>query len=374
MFCVEFIGNLVAMESYTGAQRAFCVRAYYQNNNSIITARRLYRAQFNLRDINLSPSANVIRKWIKTFEATGSTMKGSSPGRPREVRVPDVIQEAHESARQDSSLSLRKRSQALNIKKSTLHLILKKDLHLRAYKIQLVQELKPSDYEQRLNFVQEMLARFATFDNILFSDEANFHLNGHVNKQNCRYWSQVNPRHKHMRPLHSPKVVVWAAMSAKGIIGPYFFEDGRGHALTVNTDRYCDMIRTFLAPSLQEFSGYNSATFFQQDGARCHTTDRSIGALNELFPGKLMSLRGNIKWPPRSPDLSPLDYFLWGYLKSKVYKNKPTTLTQLKTNIVSEIGTLTNILCKRVVGNLRSRLEECQSRNGRHLDNIIFGF
>lgn len=107
-------------------------------------------------------------------------------------------------------------------KKSSLYLFLKKYLHLKAYKIQLVRILKDTDYANRLNFAKKMLQRLNNFNNILFSDEANFHLNCHVNTQNCRYWAVENPRRKHERPLHSPKFVVWAAMSAKGIIGLYF--------------------------------------------------------------------------------------------------------------------------------------------------------
>ena len=149
-------------------------------------------------------------------------------------------------------------------------------------------------------------------------------MNGHVNKQICRYWSLNNPKQKHERPLHSPKVIVWAAMSAKGIIGPYFHEDRRGRAVTVNSDRYCEMLRNFLASELQEFNGFNSGTWFQQDGATCHTPDQSREAVNELFPNKVISRRGNINWPPRSPDLSPLDYFCGATSRAKY-----TTLNQL---------------------------------------------
>ncbi|KAL0879455.1 hypothetical protein ABMA27_003206 [Loxostege sticticalis] len=273
-------------------------------------------------------------------------------GRLRSVRDEETIRDVEASVRRNPSLSIRKRSQSLNL--SPLHLILKKDFHLTAYKIQLVQELKDTDYANRLNFANEMLRRFNNFENILFSDEANFHLNGHVNKQNCRYWAKENPRRKHERPLHSPKVVVWAAMSARGIIGPYFHEDRRGRPLNVNSDRYCDMLRNFL------------------DGATCHTSNQAMEAVNELFPNKVISPRGNINWPPRSPDLSPLDYFLWGYLKSKVYEDNPRNLTQLKQNISSEMAAISRALCQRVIANLRSRLEECQQRNGHHLDNIIF--
>ena len=63
------------------------------------------------------------------------------------------------------------------------------------------------------------------------SDEAHF-LSGAVNKQNCRYWAENNPRELHQRPLHSPKVTVWYAVSKFGVIGPYFFEeDGRPKTL-----------------------------------------------------------------------------------------------------------------------------------------------
>ena len=357
------------MEQYSGTHRAFCVRAYYRNSDSIVTAQRLYRAEYRTRH---ALSDDSIRKWIRMFENTGATVKIQNSGRPRSVRDEETIEEVEASVRQNPSLSIRKRSQALNIKKSSLHSILKKDLHLKAYKIQLVQELKDTDYANRLNFANEMLQRFNNFNNILFSDEANFHLNGHVNKQNCRYWALENPRRKHERPLHSPKVVVWATMSAKGIIGPYFHEDQRGRAINVNSDRYCDMLRNFLVPELQEFAGFDSRTWFQQDGATFHTSNGSMEVVNELFPNKVISRRGNIDWPPRSPDLSPLDYFAWGYLKSKVYQNNPTNLTQLKQNIRSEMAAISRAMCQRVIANLRSRLEECQQRNGHHLDNIIF--
>ena len=61
---------------------------------------------------------------------------------------------------------------------------------------------------------------------------------GYVNKQNSRYWNDENPGELHEKPLHSPKVTVWCAISSSGIIGPYFFQDDRGNTTTVNTDRY----------------------------------------------------------------------------------------------------------------------------------------
>jgi hypothetical protein len=60
--------------------------------------------------------------------------------------------------------------------------------------------------------------------------------------------------------------------------------------------------------------------------------------LNRMFPARVISWRGNIEWPARSPDLNTCDFFLWGYLKSKVYKKKPRTTEDLKQNIMEEVA------------------------------------
>ncbi|GFU88717.1 uncharacterized protein TNCV_4443941 [Trichonephila clavipes] len=66
-------------------------------------------------------------------------------------------------------------------------------------------------------------------ERILFSDEAHFWLNGYVNKQNCRIWSEANPQVYVETPLHPEKLTVWCALWAGGIIGPYFFKNDEGH-------------------------------------------------------------------------------------------------------------------------------------------------
>jgi len=58
-----------------------------------------------------------------------------------------------------------------------------------------------------------------------------------------------------------------------------------------------------------------------------------LGALREMFPRHLISLRVDVGWPARSPDLSPCDFFLWGYLKEKVFKIRPRSLEDLKERI-----------------------------------------
>ncbi|GFT96229.1 hypothetical protein TNCV_3906701 [Trichonephila clavipes] len=76
-------------------------------------------------------------------------------------------------------------------------------------------------------------------------------LNGYVNKQNCRIWSEANPQVYVETPLHPEKLTVWSALWAGGIIGPYFFKNDEGHNVTVNGDRYRAMITSFFIPELK---------------------------------------------------------------------------------------------------------------------------
>ncbi|GFV10585.1 uncharacterized protein TNCV_2122361 [Trichonephila clavipes] len=143
---------------------------------------------------------------------------------------------------------------------------------------------------------------------ILFSDEAHFWWNGYVNKQNCRIWSEANSQVYVGIPLHPEKLTVWCALWAGGIIGPYFFQNDEGHNVTVNGDRYRAMITNFFIPELNNHDVQE--LWFQQDGTTCHTARATIDLLKDTFGDRLISCFGPVNWPPRSCDLTPLDYFL----------------------------------------------------------------
>ncbi|GFW41177.1 DUF4817 domain-containing protein [Trichonephila clavipes] len=110
-----------------------------------------------------------------------------------------------------------------------------------------------NDHQARRRFVewaQNEIAVVPDFHKrILFSDEAHFWLNGYINKQNCRIWSEANPQVYVETPLHTEKLTVWCALWAGEIIGPYFKND-EGHNVTVNGDRYRAMIINFFIPEL----------------------------------------------------------------------------------------------------------------------------
>ncbi|GFX60103.1 transposable element Tc3 transposase [Trichonephila clavipes] len=91
------------------------------------------------------------------------------------------------------------------------------------------------------------------------------------------------------------------------------------------------MITNFLIPEVNNHDVQE--LWFQQDGATCHTARTTIDLLKDTFGDHLISRFGPVNWPPRSCDLTPLDYFLWGYVNSLVYADKPQTLDHLEDNI-----------------------------------------
>jgi hypothetical protein len=95
--------------------------------------------------------------------------------------------------------------------------------------------------------------------------------------------------------------------------------------------------------------------------------------LKEMFPARVISQRGNIKWPARSPDINACDYFLWRYLKSTGYKKYPRTTKDLKQNIREEVASVPPTMLQQVMQNFQKRLlGECVDNNGRHLIDTIF--
>jgi hypothetical protein len=131
------------------------------------------------------------------------------------------------------------------------------------------------------------------------------------------------------------------------------------------------MLQHFFIPQIVQ---YGVTGIFQQKGATSHTATMSINILKDLFPNRIISRNWNIPWPPRSPDITACDFFLWGYIKSRVYQPTLRTLDDLKQKIreeVTQISILPEIL-RNVITSFQRRLDESLLRNGRHLTNIIY--
>ncbi|GFT95089.1 DUF4817 domain-containing protein [Trichonephila clavipes] len=179
-----------------------------------------------------------------------------------------------------------------------------------------------------VEWAQNEIAVVADFHKrILFSDEAHFWLNGYVNKQNCRIWSEANPQVYVETPLHTEKLTVWCALWAGAVV--------------------------------------------PQDGATCHTARATIDLLKDTFGDHLISRFGPVNWRPRSCDLTPLDYFLWDYAKSLVYADKPQTLDHLEDNIRRVIADIRPQMLEKFIENWTSRLDYIRASRGSHMPEII---
>ncbi|GFU89116.1 uncharacterized protein TNCV_2895641 [Trichonephila clavipes] len=115
-----------------------------------------------------------------------------------------------------------------------------------------------------------------------------------------------------------------------------FFKNDEGHNVTVNGDRYRAMITNFFIPELNNHDVQE--LWFQQNGATCHTARATIDLLKDTLGDRLISRFGPVNWPPRSCDLTPLDYFLWGYVKLLVYADKPQMLDHFKKRALTAGG------------------------------------
>ncbi|KAJ4445784.1 hypothetical protein ANN_12469 [Periplaneta americana] len=74
---------------------------------------------------------------------------------------------------------------------------------------------------------------------------------------------------------------------------------------------------------------------FLHDGASAHFSRTARRYLDRKFPDRWIGRGGPIAWPPRSPDLNPLDFYLWGHLKSLVYSSPVPDLESLRNRIVA---------------------------------------
>jgi len=107
--------------------------------------------------------------------------------------------------------------------------------------------------------------------------------------------------------------------------------------------------------------------WFQQDGDTPHSSNESLSWLQQRFPDRMISHRCDLQWSPHSPDLNPADFYMWGYLKDRVYGNNPKTIPDLK----AAIRAIPREECGKVIENFARRIQMCLQRRGPHLEHIF---
>lgn len=324
---------------------------------------------FNNVHPNRQISRSVVTKTVQRYTTSGSVSNLPKSGRLQSATNENVAQNIAISVEENPHLSSTELANTYEISRRSVGRILRREKY-HPYKIRRVQELYEDDFDRRLEFcetIMDICNRDNNFvRNVVFSDEATFCLNGTVNRHNCRFWSQNNPHWvQEAHTQHPQKLNVWAGIYNNRIVGPFFLQEN------LTGERYLQLLDTQVIPALEVNGQLPNNIWFQQDGAPPHYARIVRERLDRTFHHRWIGRRGTYEWPARSPDLNPLDYFLWGYLKSKVYVNRPNNLQELTERITQEIQRITPVVIANVTRAFTNRLAYCQEVNGAQFEHLI---
>lgn len=318
------------------------------------------------------PSPQTISDLIAKVRETGSVFTKPKSGRPKSATVEAnevlVLATVYESRQQ----SLREISWATGITQTSAWRILHR-YKFHPYGVHLVQELSEADFERRMDYCELMDLRMRDPNyvrRICFTDEATFHLCGYVNRHNLRFWCEENPYEYREEHTQTPlKVNVWAGIFGTKIIGPFFIEGN------LNRFKYLDLLENHAIPAIEQAADDQCIdiddVIFQQDGHPAHFANILKNYLHLTFPNRWIGRGGPTLWPPRSPDLTPLDFFLWGYLKDRVFRTKPDNVQDMMDRIIENSRLPDEEMLERVMNAVHSRILICITEEGKQFEHLL---
>ncbi|KAF6779840.1 hypothetical protein AHF37_00695 [Paragonimus kellicotti] len=301
------------------------------------------------------PSRTFLWRLMKRFRETGSVETRKIPRTPQNREFHSVIVKM---ARENPHLTNLELAAHFGISLSSLVNILFR-FGFQRTKLDIHQRTSDEDRDRRVAYCkwfQKRLTETPTLpDDILFSDEAVFHLHGVVNHHNLMQHSSrktqvaVDDRYQ-----YNLKILVWCGIHNQTLVGPYFFDGD------FNSQTYLQSFTDVLKPYLDSLSpDVRNRMFFQHDAIRTHCAKLVQSWLDENFPSRWIGKNGKIDWPPRSFDLTPMTFFLWDYLKSRVFDPPPKSLERLKENIRTVCGAIDGSLLSALDAEIKQRVTSC---------------
>ena len=200
-------------------------------------------------------------------------------------------------------LSLRPASRKVGLSKRKVLTILRQKILKKAFKAKIRMSLTGRQRKTRIAACKSLLRKKDTLPKIWFSDESWFYSGGIAQKKNQYFWAFNKDAGKPIESQLTPfKDMVWAAVSSKGLIGPYFSHKNGSH-ITVNQEACGDCVWWFVG-KLKENHNLKSS-WFMQDGAPSHTSHKSRRLIEQHFGARAVGKFLPVSWPPYSPDLTP---------------------------------------------------------------------
>nr|XP_033326117.1 uncharacterized protein LOC117220350 [Megalopta genalis] len=214
----------------------------------------------------------------------------------------------------NSAASVDNASYELKLSRSTVWRTLHSD-NRHPYHYTRVQEFLPADYENQLEFCQWYVCAVQQ-DNlfpskVLWTDESTFTRGGLFNVHNNHVRARRNPHVTQTVAFqHQFKCNVWAGLYNDMTVGPYFLPN------RLTSTEFLNFLKNELSYLLEDVPLYSVQRMWMQlDGCPAHYGTQIRQWLNNRFPQRWIGRDGSISWPPRSLDLTPLDFYLWGTLK-----------------------------------------------------------
>lgn len=350
---------------YTNEERIMLV-SWYNLQMSLREVSAMFSATFPDRPI---PSPSTISRLVSKFKREGCVKREHQNRRkPAAVVTGEKKLEIALHVEQNKNVSTRGLAEAVGISKTSVFRALKSERY-HSFQYQNHQELVEGDTESRMEFCFRMFEMInenpGLRNKILFTDESTFMLHGEVHNQNFRYWSRSNLHLFHATRTQRPrKVNVWAGLIGTNILGPFFIQGN------LDGENYLHMLQHRIVPALRALN-LEGPLWYQHDGAPPHYTRAVRTYLDETFPNRWIGRGGEINWPARSPDLSPNDFFYWGFLKSKVYNGEIEDVGDLQRKIIAASQEITAQQLANTINNFYDRLTYCMNVNGGIFENLI---
>lgn len=189
------------------------------------------------------------------------------------------------------------------------------------------------------------------------------------NTHNMHYWAEENP-HITWDRGHQQRfsINVWCGILGDYLLGPHVLH-GR-----LSGERYLHFLQNILPCLLQDVPlATRRATWIMHDGAPAHNSHIVREYLDRTFHGRLIANGGPIAWPPRSPDLNPIDFFLWGHLKTLVYATPVDRQEDLLARIQDGCDQIRNMpgVLGRVRNSMIRRCNVCIQVGGSHIEHLL---
>lgn len=357
------------MASYSNAEYADIHFMYGKGNGNAREASRLYQESYPNRQ---QPDFRTFTRTHQRLRETGCFTPRLKEGRPRSARTNDVEEQVLQSVNEDHGISTRQLATMHNVSQTTAWNILQDQL-LYPYHVQRVQALSERDYPTRLLFCNWLRRRVLDdrqmLKRIIFTDEAGFTRNGIFNFHNTHNWNYENPQ-EYREHGHQVRfsLNVWAGVFGDRIFGPVFLPD------RLNGASYLEFLETTFGNLMDDVPLQERRdSWFMHDGAPPHFAITVRQYLNQHFPDRWLGRGGPVAWPPRSPDLNPLDFCIWGYVKCLVYKQSFNSLEELRQKIIDAFNEIKGkqSLCLNIRRSLERRYQSCIEMNGGHFEQLL---